>query len=45
MIVDWFLNLLDRNGIEREIKTETVQMKPHQEWLFVKVDCSEKGKQ
>ena len=28
MIVNWFLNLLDCNVIEREIKREKVQMKP-----------------
>ena len=26
-ILNWFLNLLDRNVIEREIKMEKVQMK------------------
>ena len=27
LTVDWFLNLLDRNVIESEIKTEKVKMK------------------
>ena len=31
LIVNWFLNLLDRNVIEMEIKREKVQMKPPKE--------------
>ena len=32
--MNWFLNLLDRNVIEREIKREKVQMKPLYVYLF-----------
>ena len=34
LIVNWFLNLLVRNVIEKEIKREKVQMKPPYE-MFV----------
>ena len=31
--MNWFLNILDHNVIEREIKREKVQMKPPNYWL------------
>ena len=37
-VVNWFLNLLVCNVIEREIKREKVQMKPPLDWFIINLD-------